>query len=65
MTTANATRLLPHLARLVAVGAVLAAPAFAQAATTSTIALGDPETYALMAASFGMVVFMAGRRGGR
>ena len=61
-TTATAMRSLPRLARLLAAGAVVALPTLAHAAASSTIALGDPETYALLAAGLGMVVFMAGRR---
>jgi hypothetical protein len=63
--TTTALRSLPRLARLLAAVAAFALPTFANAATSSTIALGDPETYALLAAGFGMVVFMAARRGGR
>ena len=69
--TTTAMRSLPRLARwerlarLFSVGAALALPTFAHAAAASTIALGDPETYALLAATFGMVVFMAARRGDR
>jgi len=63
--TTTALRSLPRLARLLAAGAAVALPTLANAATSSTITLGDPETYALLAAGFGMVVFMAARRGGR
>lgn len=63
--TTTALRSLPRLARLLAAVAVVGLPTFANAATSSTIALGDPETYALLAAGFGMVVFMATRRSGR
>ncbi len=54
------------LARLLAIGIAVALPAFAYAASASasTIALGDRENYALLAAGLGMVVFMT-RRGGR
>jgi hypothetical protein len=62
MTTA--LRFLHPLARLLAAGVALALPTFANAAASSTIALGDPEAYALLAAGLGMVVFMVGRRGG-
>ena len=60
----TALRSLPRLARLLAAGAAVALPTLAHAASSSTIALGDPETYALFAAGFGMVIFMAARRGG-
>ena len=63
--TTTAMRSLPRLARLLAVGAAVALPAFAQAATSSSITLGSRETYALLAAGLGMVVFMASRRGNR
>ena len=62
--TTTALRSLPRLARLLAAGAVIALPSLANAASSSAIALGDPETYALLAAGFGMVVFMAARRNG-
>jgi len=62
--TTTALRSLPRLARLLAAGAAVVLPTLANAATSSTIALGDPETYALFAAGFGMVIFMAARRGG-
>lgn len=65
MTTTTALRSLPRLARLLAVGSAVALPTFAQAATSSAISLGDLETYALLAAGLGMMVFMAGRRGNR
>jgi hypothetical protein len=55
---------LPGLTRLCAVAAALAVPTLANAAP-STLALGDPETYALLAAGLGMVLFMASRRGSR
>lgn len=61
--TTTAMRSLPRVARLLAAGAALALPAFANAAASSSISLGDPETYALLGAGFGMVVFMAARRG--
>lgn len=61
-TITTAMRCLPRLARLLAAGAALALPAFANAAASSSISLGDPETYALLAAGFGMVVFMVARR---
>jgi hypothetical protein len=66
--TTTAMRSLPRLARLarlLAVGAAVALPAFANAAASSTLSLGDPETYALLAAGLGMVAFMAGRRRNR
>jgi hypothetical protein len=63
--TTTAMHSLPRLARLLAAGAALALPAFAHAAESSAIRLGDPETYALLAAGLGMVVFLAARRGGR
>jgi len=63
MTTTALTSL-SRLARLLAVGAAVALPTLANAATSSTISLGDPEAYALLAAGVGMVVFMAARRGG-
>ena len=56
---------LPRLPRLLAVAAAVLAPTLANAASSSTLALGDPETYALLAAGLGMVVFMASRRGSR
>lgn len=59
----TAMRCLPRLARLLAVAAAVALPAFANAAASSSISLGDPETYALLGAGLGMVVFMAARRG--
>ena len=65
MTTTTAMRSLPRLARLLAVGAAVALPSFANAAVSSTLSLGDPETYALLAAGLGMVAFMASRRGNR
>ena len=63
--TTTAMHSLPRLARLLAVGAAVALPTFAHAAASSTIALGDPETYALLAAGLGMVAFMTARRGNR
>ena len=65
MTTTTAMHFLPRLARLVAAGTVVALPTFAHAAASSAIALGDPESYALLAAGLGMIAFMAGRRGRR
>jgi len=62
--TTTAMRSLPRLARLLTVVCAIALPGFAHAASSSTIALGDPETYALLAAGLGMMVFMASRRGG-
>ena len=63
--TTTAMRSLPRLARLLATGAAVALPNFAQAAASSAITLGDLESYALLAAGLGMVAFMAGRRGNR
>jgi len=62
--TTTALRSLPRLARLLAAAAAVTLPSFAQAASSSSISLGDPEIYALLAAGFGMMVFMAARRGG-
>ena len=62
--TKSTTYSLPGLTRLLAVATAVAAPTLANAAS-STLALGDPETYALLAAGLGMVVFMARRRGSR
>ena len=62
--TTTTTPSLPRLARLLTVAAATAAPMLASAAS-STIALGSRETYALLAAGLGMIVFMAGRRSGR
>ena len=61
--TKTAMRCLPRLARLIAAGAAVALPSLAHAAASSSIGLGDPEAYALLAAGLGMVAFMAGRRG--
>ena len=65
MTTTTAMRSLPRLARLLAAGAAVALPSLAHAAASSALTLGDPETYALLAAGLGMMAFMAGRRGNR
>jgi hypothetical protein len=65
MMTTTAMRSLPRLVRLLAVGAWVALPTFAHAAASSSITFGDRETYALLAAGLGMVVFMAARRGNR
>jgi len=63
--TTTATAFLPRLARLLALGAALALPGLANAAASSSLGFGDPETYALLAGGLGMMAFMAGRRGNR
>ena len=70
-TTPRSVPHLPRLARMARLSRLLAvviaalAPTLANAAASSALALGDPETYALVAAGLGMMVFMAGRRSSR
>ncbi len=65
MMTTTVMRSLPRLVRVLAAGASVTLPAFAHAAAASPSTFGDLHTYALLAAGFGMAVFMASRRGNR